>query len=328
MQKKNKVNIAILVDGSKETGLGHVYRSRSFADALQSSDIVFLTRSDHYVVDILDAAGFKTLLYKSVDELQGILKIIIPTHVVIDSQNFDASIIKQIRQSIGSTLIAFGIERDIAPLFDICIHVASEYYEGNKRFYDKESGTLYFKGPRYIFLRDEFLTNRNRWKGSGNFNRIMIMMGGADPDNLTVKVLQKLLPILSYELYVVTGAAYTYYEQLTNLAALCPENKIHFFSNLADPSEIMLSVDLLLCSPGNTLFEAYCLGLPVIAFFQNNSQRTDFKGLPYIYDFSEEQDLKDLITGFFKQLGKYTEFAKNTESGSGKAEILKEILNQ
>ena len=63
-------------------------------------------------------------------------------------------------------------------------------------FLDKETGTRCFYGPKYWVLRPEFHGPLKRTKARhGTIRRILLIFGGSDPGNLTVKALIQMLKL-------------------------------------------------------------------------------------------------------------------------------------
>ncbi len=127
--------------------------------------------------------------------------------VVLDGYHFDAEYQRRIKEA-GFKLAVID---DIAALSHYCADMLiNQNVYAEDLAYSCESYTRRLLGTRYAMLREEFAVYRGLSRAVGaQARRILIMMGGSDPQNATVKVLTALqeaqLPAL--EVRVLVGAA-------------------------------------------------------------------------------------------------------------------------
>jgi UDP-2,4-diacetamido-2,4,6-trideoxy-beta-L-altropyranose hydrolase len=123
-------------------------------------------------------------------------------------------------------------------------------------------------GPRYALLRPEFSNApANHQEGPGN--RVLITLGGSDPENLTPRIASALSDCGGFELTVVAGAGYPHIAELRAMAA--PDCRVIFDSpNMAD---LMQEADLAVIAAGGTLWELLAVGCVVLSYSRNIVQK-------------------------------------------------------
>lgn len=131
-------------------------------------------------------------------------------------------------------------------------------------------------GNEYALLRREFLP----WRGMrppepNDARRVLILLGGSDPDNVTLRVLQMLGSMVTtrrLELTVVVGAANPHAEILRAFLAASRCNAIL----LVDPPnlpELMTHSHIAISAAGSSCWELACLGLPMLLITTAPNQR-------------------------------------------------------
>jgi UDP-2,4-diacetamido-2,4,6-trideoxy-beta-L-altropyranose hydrolase len=146
-------------------------------------------------------------------------------------------------------------------------------YEG---FYqNRESYAKLLLGAKYALLRREFW----QWQGwvreiPAVARKILVTLGGADPDNVTLKVIQALqeVKIEGLEVVVVVGASNPNYEKLL-AAAEKSEVSIELRRNVTNMPEFMAWADVAIAAGGSTTWELAFMGLPSVLIVLANNQR-------------------------------------------------------
>lgn len=119
-------------------------------------------------------------------------------------------------------------------------------------------------GPRFALLRLEFLKYRG-WQRQipETARKVLVTLGGADPDNVTGKVIEALAP-LDIEVKVVVGGSNPHLpdlqEAVENLETL--PAKIELVVNPTDMPGLMAWADLAIAAGGSTAWELAFMGLP------------------------------------------------------------------
>ncbi len=131
---------------------------------------------------------------------------------------------------------------------------------------DREPQTKLLLGPRYGLLRREFSAWRN-WKReiSAVCHRVLVMMGGSDPQNLTARVIEALAlaGLDDLEIIVVIGGSNPHFEILQKLAAQS-SLRIKVLRDISNVAEPMADADVAISAAGSTYWELCLLGLPAL----------------------------------------------------------------
>jgi UDP-2,4-diacetamido-2,4,6-trideoxy-beta-L-altropyranose hydrolase len=208
-----KATIVFRADGNSEIGLGHVMRCVALCEMLQdvfyvkfaiqnpSAPILQLLQSAVSEVIPLpetknhreDAAHFLTVLSKE-------------DIVVLDGYAFDAAYQKAIKQQCRSLvyiddLVSGHQYADVLINHNGLVQAAD---------YDASAGTTFLLGTGYALVRKVFFDKRTANKDAGNKIKktILINLGGADPDNISLKIVHALLAVqANYSITLILGAA-------------------------------------------------------------------------------------------------------------------------
>jgi len=121
-------------------------------------------------------------------------------------------------------------------------------------------------GPRYCLLRREFLSWRN-WKRevSRTGRRVLVTMGGSDPENVTARVIDALTRngVEGLEAKVVVGGSNPHAEML-ELLAVASGKRISVCRDVANIAELMSWADVAVSSAGTTCWELCLMALPSV----------------------------------------------------------------
>jgi UDP-2,4-diacetamido-2,4,6-trideoxy-beta-L-altropyranose hydrolase len=139
----------------------------------------------------------------------------------------------------------------------------------------REPYTRLLLGTRYALLRREFLQWRKlRREIPGVARKILVTLGGGDPDNVTAQVLQALgeVNVDGLEAVVVAGGANPYLEQMeTAIKSLLFPGRL--IINATNMPELMAWADVGITGGGSTCWEAAFLGLPCLVIVLADNQR-------------------------------------------------------
>lgn len=141
---------------------------------------------------------------------------------------------------------------------------------------NKELNTKLLLGPKYNILRSEFIRYKdiNPVIGDG-IKEVLVTLGGADPNNITLKIITMLNQILNKNINVkvVIGSAYKHFSEIERI-----QNELNYdlqilrdVNNMAD---LMYSSDVAITAGGTTLFELAFMGLPSMVVQIASNQRS------------------------------------------------------
>ena len=162
--------------------------------------------------------------------------------------------------------------------------------------YHYDPDTTLLMGTRYVLLRKEFLKYQNfKRQIPEKAKNILITMGGSDPENVTLKVIQaiKLLNDLSLEVKVVLGSSNPHVEAIRNAMRHAP-CAMHCIQNAKDMPDLMAWADMAISAGGSTCWELAFMGVPMLTVILADNQQGIAEGL--------ERRSVGCNMGFFKAL--------------------------
>lgn len=323
--------IAYIVDGGIDIGLGHVYQSIAFAKLLKEmADIRFLTKSDITVVNKIKAEGFITYKLASDLEILNYLEKSPPNIVIFDKIDVSSQLAKEIKKSGALKLVIFTNLTDANRYADVAITADVSRHYKNIQYIDKETNTLYFYGPKYWILREEFYEYKKMNKTTPTIiNNILVTFGGSDPSNLTTSVMKELLKLTNYSrIDVILGACFQHFGLLNHVLEEYKKNNnnICVHKDVTNVAELMFKADLVITSPGLSAFEALCIGTPVLVMPQDLLQKEEFQGRFRLIDKENINDeLLDVILNRSFTYPNHEDIV-NMHIGEGKADILRAVI--
>jgi UDP-2,4-diacetamido-2,4,6-trideoxy-beta-L-altropyranose hydrolase len=322
--------IAFLVEGSLEMGMGHIYRTITLAEELgDRAKTWFLTKSDEIVINQIENAGFSVLTPKNDDEVVDLLQETKPDIIIVDRLDITEDFAKELKETLKAKLVLFENLSTASKYADVVVNAIMGSEFNNRKFLDRNTNTLYFYGPKYLMFRKEFYEFRRQGKGlSDEVEKVLLIFGGSDPSNLTSIVLDELLSLNNdFKIDVILGAHFGYFDELNWVLVQHQDKKenVNQYRNIKNVAELMYKADLVIASPGLSVFEALCVGTPVVIIHQNLWQKKGFEGFAETLAKSEVNRLKDIIaSGDF--LNPHHGYIKRLNIGEGKPELIKAII--
>ena len=294
------LKICFITDGGGAYGLGHVQQSTTFAQELAKvAKINFITKSDSTIVSLINKCGFIVFQEKNDEQIYLSLATQDPDIIIFDKIDVSEQLVLRIKGSLKAKIVIFtnlsGANKyaDIAVLADI-----GSSFE-NMHVLDKETGTRCFYGPKYWVLRPEFRGPLKRIKARpGTIRRILLIFGGSDPGNLTVKALHQTLKLdPSYKTDIILGASYPHFSQLEKLLLQHPSRSraVTVYKNIANVGETMHQADVVVASPGLSAFEALRVGSPIIVIPHDDLQADAYRGFFKMLEWKNLSELGDIL---------------------------------
>lgn len=199
--------------------------------------------------------------------------------IVVDGYHFSYDYQKTIKES-GSVLLVIDdyghAGRYFADLvLDQNISASSEFYA------DRDRHTNLLLGNRYALLRREFRS----WQSWTRLvperaRRILVTLGGSDPENLSVRVLEALeaVQVDGLEIKVAVGSANPHYQEL-QAAAARSRLPVDLERDEVDMPQLMAWADLAVAAGGSTLWELAFMGLPSVVIIAADNQKANVQRL-------------------------------------------------
>jgi UDP-2,4-diacetamido-2,4,6-trideoxy-beta-L-altropyranose hydrolase len=279
--------LLIRADADTQMGTGHVMRCLALAQAWQDEGgtVLFALASVTPALEArLGGEGFEIVHVSA--PVGGTLDAIETATfareagvawVAVDGYQFDAAYQQAIKGS-GLNLLAvddYGHAKHYwADL------VLNQNISARETLYpSREAYTRLLLGTLYALLRREFWP----WRGwqreiSEEARRVLVTMGGADPDNVALKVLQalQLIQAKDLEVKVVIGGSYPHRESLRGRAipGMC-----ELIENPAEMPDLMAWADAAVSAAGSTCWELAFMQLPSLLLILADNQRPIAEGL-------------------------------------------------
>jgi len=205
------MNVIFRADANAQMGTGHLMRCLALAQAWQdaSGHPIFVMAAEPSTIESRLKSEEIEIIHLSAqpgsigDAIQTahLAREREATWVVVDGYHFDSAYQTGIKDA-GLKFMAIDDCGDAKHYFaDIVLN--QNLHADEALYVNKEPYTRLLLGTRYVLLRKEFL----KWRGwkreipevGGN---VLVTMGGGDPDNVTLKVIQALNQMDSPELKV------------------------------------------------------------------------------------------------------------------------------
>lgn len=196
---------------------------------------------------------------------------------VVDHYDLDQIYEVTLRQ-IASEIVVID---DLANRPHDCDLLIDQTYGRGERDYVAlvPSSTRLLLGADYALLRDQFSEQRatslaRRGEKNGTINRVLVFMGGSDPDNVTLKVLEALNDdLLPKNLMVdlVLGAQAAERMKISDRTSRNPN--IKWYSDVRNMAELMAVADLAIGAGGTASWERCCLGVPSLVIEIADNQK-------------------------------------------------------
>lgn len=351
-QTPNKKTLVIRADATSNIGTGHIMRCIALGQAWQDNGgrVTFISHceSDALKKRVSDE-GFDFISlnkhHPNPSDLECTLNTLhaLSTQgsennrcLVVDGYHFDASYQKQIKK-LGHKLLWIDDYGHAAHYYaDI---VLNQNISAKVSFYnDREPHTRLLLGTRYALLRREF----KQWQGwhrenPGTARKVLVTLGGGDPDNVTLKVMNALeqVHISGLEAKIIVGPANPNLQTLVQVAGA--HSFFQIVTNAESMAELMAWADVAITAGGSTCWEMALLGLPnMIMYFADNQHHIAEKlheaGAAFCLGWSHQltiesikQHIEDMLLSQDRRKG-YSKKSQALVDGTGVQRVCREII--
>jgi UDP-2,4-diacetamido-2,4,6-trideoxy-beta-L-altropyranose hydrolase len=270
------------VDSGSQMGAGHAMRCLALAQAAQEVGYETLFASAEVgsgVRERLTSEGVRHLpvgaeLGSASDarSTAAAARDIDSDWVILDGYQFNADYQQQLKDA---GLKVFAIDdyghagRYVADV------VLNQNLHASTDMYTQRAGyTQLLLGPKYVLLRREFRKARPGARQIATIaRRILVTMGGADPQGMIVKTVRALarIDIAASEAVVVIGLANQASAAMTNLAEATPAIRLE--RAVTDMAALMAWADIAIAAAGTTVWELLYSGLPSLLVVTADNQQ-------------------------------------------------------
>jgi UDP-2,4-diacetamido-2,4,6-trideoxy-beta-L-altropyranose hydrolase len=184
--------------------------------------------------------------------------------VVADGYQFDGGYQRSLKD--GGLKLLFVDDYSHAEYYVADLVLNQNAHAREVMYHRREPYTRLLLGPHYAMLRREFAAWRD-WTRIINptGRKVLVTMGGSDPDNVTLQVVHalQLVEVERLEATVVAGDGNPHFESLERAVLRLP-GVVRLERNVRNMGELMTWADVVISAAGSTCWEICLLGLPAI----------------------------------------------------------------
>jgi UDP-2,4-diacetamido-2,4,6-trideoxy-beta-L-altropyranose hydrolase len=264
--------LVLRCDAGEAVGIGHVMRCLALAQAWKQTqgDAVFvMVRPNALIGERIKDEGFEIVhldadpgTVRDSERVGQIARAHGSNWLVVDGYIFDVNYQRALKAAELNVLLVDDEGKAGYYCADLVLN--QNAYACERLYSHRETYTRLLLGLRFAMLRSEFRCRTNdRRVISPEGRRVLITMGGSDPANVTLQVIQA-LALLSedVEVKVVIGECNPHGESLQS-AVMNHRGRMSLMKNGNMP-ELMAWADIAVSSSGTTTAELCALGLPSI----------------------------------------------------------------
>jgi UDP-2,4-diacetamido-2,4,6-trideoxy-beta-L-altropyranose hydrolase len=270
------VNLYIRADADSNIGAGHIMRCIALGQAWkdQGGEVTFISHCKSVALkERIQVEGFRFVSLDHVcpdsSDLVNTLSILKnessdqKTWLVLDGYRFTTEYQKAIRDTGYYLLVIDDMNR--LPFYHADILLNQNIHAPDLKYRCDEDTTLLL-GTHYVLLRKEFLKYQDfKREIPDRAQNILITLGGADPDNVTLKVIEalKLLDELHITVRIIVGPTNPHQETLRK-AIVSVDFNAELLINPSNIPEMMAWADIAISCGGSTCWELALMGVPSI----------------------------------------------------------------
>jgi len=304
---------------SSALGYGHISRCLSLISKLPNNVIPILLTNKNQVITKRAIGSKAEVLYEVNDYL---LNLDIDV-VLYDSSNSDNILLEKLSKSFNAPICALDNFDYSSEFINVYINLFDQRPNAIK-----PRSKVIRQGLEYAVISDKVLNVKKSFEKRSRINNILVLFGGADPNNFTKEILV-FLNSISHQcnVDVVLGPLNTNFDHISSLSKEL-EYKVNIFYDPDNLYEIMSKQDLSFSGCSTTFFELSFLGIPSIVLPQNEAEE-NFSN--YLYQQKLVQNIKLSIMDRWTKMQDaniYNKFRKNqlsTFTGKGVNNVLSTI---
>ena len=267
--------LVIRADANTQIGTGHVMRCLALAQAWQDKggEAVFVTAFSmpEGIRARLANEGFNVIQLDSVpgsltdaEQTAQLAHQAKAQWLVVDGYHFGSEYQKMIKDNHLKLMVVDDYGHAKHYYADI---VLNQNIHADESFYsNREPYSHLLLGIKHLLLRREFWSwHEQKARIPAIAKKILVTMGGSNPDNFTYRIMTALsyLNIENLEVFVVIGSGNPHKQMLKNVCKnLIIPTKL--FVNVSNMPELMASVNLAISAGGSTIWELAFMGVPTI----------------------------------------------------------------
>jgi len=281
-------SLLIRADANTRIGTGHVMRCLALAQAWQAEGgcALFLSQCDSAPLrHRVETAGVGFIPndnpHPDPADLQKTLALLDElgaSWLVLDGYHFDPTYQQAVRAAGHRLLVVDDTAHWPQYHADILLN---QNINAEQLSYVCDADTRRLLGTRYVLLRPEFLAWRD-WQHEVSHvaRKVLVTLGGSDPDNVTLKVIQALQQVGVPELdaKIIVGPANPHLNTLCR-AIESLNGHMQLLTTVTNMPELMAWADMAISAAGSTCWELAFMGLPSVLLLLAENQCAGAKEL-------------------------------------------------
>jgi len=271
--------VVFRADAGPEIGLGHARRCLTLAGALRELGVEsrFVFTGDGRARAWLEASDFEVVAVEPARDLAGTLEHCrarrVPV-IVVDTPSRAPGYLTALTGA-GLRVVVIDDLADHELPVDLVVNpsagAATLPYLGGSR-------TRFLLGASYALLRPAFGQAGPR-RIAGRTRRVLVTVGGGDPDDLTSRLVGWTARALSAVEQDVIVGPFTARSAALQVAVEAAEGRVVLHEDPKDIAALMLSADLAVCGGGQTTYELAATGTPALAIRLADNQTLNLTSL-------------------------------------------------
>jgi UDP-2,4-diacetamido-2,4,6-trideoxy-beta-L-altropyranose hydrolase len=275
--------VVFRVDASTAVGTGHVMRCLALAEhwrARHGSAAFAMAEVNPALQRRLTDCGCEVVVMNAVaasaqdaDRVGTLAAERGAKWVIVDGYHFGADYQKLLRDA--GLRVLFVDDYGHSTHYYANMVLNQNAYAAESLYPRRESDTGLLLGSQFVLLRPEFEARRSwRREIKAVGRKLLVTMGGSDPENETAKVLRALpaVAVDGLEILVLLGGSNPYAESLRKTASSI-SHRLKFVEDSSDVAELMTWPDAAISAAGTTCWEMCFLGLPFLTISVASNQQ-------------------------------------------------------
>ncbi len=264
--------ILIRADAANKIGTGHVMRCFSLAQGIKDAgtQVAFLCFEipdklekllQNEKIELIKVSGLIIGSKEDARLTYDYAKRLGADWIIADGYRFGGDYQRFIKEQGKRLLVLDDYGHSDFYYADIILNTGLDSYDN--MYSNREAYTCLLTGPKYISLRREFL-NKEREKREipEQGNKLLVTMGGSDPEEVTIKVVKGLKNLENdIQVKVVGGPSCVFFQKLKDFEK---EGNISIIQDTEEMAGLMEWADIGISAGGGTLAEMAYMGLPSI----------------------------------------------------------------
>lgn len=273
MRKLSDEMLLIRADASVAIGTGHVMRCLALAQAWQDAGglVTFvMAESTPAIEERLRSEGVGLVRIDGVtgsdfdgEQLIALARTHCPSWVVVDGYEFGADYQRALKNERLKVVLIDDNGRSGTYAADVVLNQNIHAQECLYR--NRETYTQLLLGTKYALLRREFVSAKDPRKISSIGRKLLVSMGGSDPDNVTRRVMGAIeqVAVENLQVVVVAGGSNPHLASVAGSVAKS-SHSCRILNNVTNMQELISWADLAISAAGTACWEYCALGLPAV----------------------------------------------------------------